>query len=90
MNPSLQPSKLSPSVLRALSPFSGEFIAIWDEKGQKLIHFNEAYKHIFGFQDEASFQARAAFFSFRKNPLDEELVTLIMDTIHKNGHASAQ
>jgi PAS domain S-box-containing protein len=90
MNPSLQPSKLSPSVLRALSPFSGEFIAIWDEKGQKLIHFNEAYKHIFGFQDEASFQARAAFFSFRKNPLDEELVTLIMDTIHKNGHWSEE
>jgi hypothetical protein len=62
MNPSQQPNKLPPSVLRALSPFSGEFIAIWDEKGKELIHFNEAYKHIFGFQDEASFQARAGFF----------------------------
>jgi PAS domain S-box-containing protein len=90
MNRSQPTNKLPSSVLRALSPFSGEFIAIWDEKGKELIHFNEAYRHVFGFQDESSFQAKAGFFSFRKTPLDQELIALIMDTIHKNGHWSEE
>ena len=90
MNPSQQPNKLSAAVLRALSPFSGEFIAVWDESGRDLVYFNDAYRQVFGFQDEASFQKAASFFAFRKNPLDHDLINLVMDTIQKNGHWSEE
>jgi len=86
MNASQPLTSVQDTIMRALSAFPGEFIAIWDEKGKELLHCNEAFSHFFGVPDQEKINAGLDFFSFRKNPLEAELETLILNTIRKNGH----
>lgn len=86
MNASQPLTSAQDTIMRALSAFPGEFVAIWDEKGEELLHCNEAFSHFFGVPDQEKINAGLDFFSFRKNPLEAELETLILNTIRKNGH----
>ena len=90
MNPAISPISFHASMLQAWSTFSDEFIAVWDDAGNDLLYFNNAYAHFFGYENREDFIREFSFLGFRKHRLDVEIADLILATIKRNGHWSEE
>jgi PAS domain S-box-containing protein len=85
MNPPNNQIIFHASMINAWSAFSDEFISVWDEKTEKLVYFNDAYTHFFGFDNKEEFIELYVFLGFRKHPLSLDISELVKDTIKRNG-----
>ncbi len=73
-------------MLQAWSAFADEFIAVWDENGDDLLYFNDAYTHFFGFTKRDDFISHYDFFGRRKHTLNAEMKEMLFTSLKKYGH----